>query len=79
MIETIRDKLAQLAILGIAAIMSLGALVFCWIIWRKERRKRIRAVIGRWFEAVAVVIVGPLDEEYLDALVRMQSNDSIWR
>lgn len=79
MVERLRTIWAKSAIFCIAGIMSLGALVFCWLIWRKERRKKIKAALIRFFEPVGLVLFGPLDEDLLTEQVNTQSTDNSWR
>lgn len=79
MVERLRTIWAQLAILCIASAMSLGALVFCWLVWRRQRRKRIKAKMLKFFEPVGLLLFGPLEEEHLDEWLTRQSIDNSWR
>lgn len=79
MIERLRTIWAQLAIFGIAGIMSLGALVFCWLIWRRQRRERLKAALIRFFEPVGRALFGPLDEDRLIEWINTQPIDNSWR
>jgi threonine/homoserine/homoserine lactone efflux protein len=79
MVESLRTWLAQFVIYCMVAVMSICLLIYCWFAWRHERRKRIKATIARWFEAIALLIFGGLDEEEIAAGLTIELTDQSWR